>query len=172
MADDADKPETPEGDEGRPSTPKPETGKEPEFEGEFDADRAKRLVANLRKEKDDLASEMRALKAQVDEKGKGEKTLQERLEALEERAATAERNLLVAKVAKECKVPDDLVEFLTAKDEAGLKAQAERLASHVKPSSDDGGVTRRPRPALKPGHGGDEPPAFDPEAVAKAARRR
>lgn len=168
-------PKTPEGTdpkepEGTPADDPKGTGKAPKFTGEFDADRAARLVSNLREEKDGLAGKIKALEAEIAEKGGSEKTLQDRLDALEKRAADAERDLLVSKVAKEHHVPDDLLEFLSGKDEATLKTQAERLAAYAKKPADD--VPGKPKPKLTPGHGGDEEAPFDADAVAKSARRR
>lgn len=169
-ADDAGK-ETPPGDAGNKNEPNADKGKAPKFEGEFDAERAAKLVENLRADVAKRDADLKALKAQIEEKGGSEKTLQQRLDALESRAAEAERSLLVARVAKEQGVPDDLLEFLTGKDEAALKTQAERLAAHAKKQPADD-VPRRPRPRLTPGHNGEDEEKFDADAVAKAARRR
>lgn len=152
-------------------TPKPtDEGKAPKWDGEFDPARAAKLVENLRADVAKKDSDLAALKAQVEERGKGEKTLQQRLDALESAHSEAQRTLLVAKVAKEHKVPDDLVEFLTAKDADGLKAQAERL-SKAAPASEE--VPGKPKPRLKPGQGTDAAgTAEDPKQIAAAYRRR
>ena len=162
-----------EGAEGQtPTTPETPEGKAPEFEGEFDAERAKRLVANLRADLAKRDSAIADLRSKVEASSGSEKSLQERLAALEERNAKAERDLLVAKVVQEHSIPDDLVEFLTASDAEGLKAQAERLAAHAakKPADD---VPRKPKARLKPGQGEDQnADDFDPKAVAAKVRRR
>jgi len=138
--------------------PKKEDPPAPEWDGPYDEERAKRLVANLRKERDDI-------KAERD----GYKTVAERVQSLEEAAAKAQRDLTLSNVVNEYGVPDELVSFLTGKDEEELKAQAAVLATHVKPSQD--GLRRRPAPAMRPGHGGPAPePDFDPAALARQVR--
>lgn len=162
---------TPAGDDKGTPTPKPtDEGKRPKWDGEFDADRAASLVANLRTEKEDLATKVKALEAQIAEKGGTEQTLQERLEAMEARLQNADRELLVSKIAKAHSIPEDLLDLLTGKDEASLTAQAERLAAYAKKPADD--VAGKPKPKLTPGRGGDPEDDFDAQAIAKAVRRR
>ena len=58
-----------------------------------------------------------------------------------------------AKVAKDTKLPAELAEFLTAQDEEGCKAQAQKLLGQLKPGSypsvPDGGEATPPAPAGK-----------------------
>jgi hypothetical protein len=151
---------TPPADAGKPT----DSGKAPKWDGEFDAERAARLVENLREENN-------RLKAAASKVDPSSKSAEDRLAALEERAAKAERALLVASAAKKHGIPDDLVSFLSESTEEALDRQAEALAKYAKKPADD--VPGKPRPALKPGTGSpDETASFDAAKVAAAIRRR
>lgn len=171
------------------------TGKAPEFEGDFDADRAKRAITSLRTEVESLKVERDALRADRDAfRDAAEKTGTERDTALAEavkRAEKAERDLAIAKHD----LPDDIVEefadFLTGTPEE-VDAKAARLKARLSPKEDgepevkadeketgkeaEGekpaapAVPRRPQAALVPGTGGDTPKPFDAKAVAERAR--
>ena len=142
---------------------KPNDGETPPWGDDFDAERAWRLIQNLRQEKD-------ALKARKDDP--------EKLSAAEQRAKEAERALYLERAFR--KYPeldaDDFRDFLTGETEEEILAKAERLARLGKPkeeapASDPAPTPNKPTPSLVPGHGGEERPAFDPVAIAKAARR-
>lgn len=146
-------------------------GKAPEWDGDFNPERAARLVANLREDLAKRDADLKTLREQIGAKGDTEKSLQDRLAALESRAEKAERDLLVATAAKAHGIPEDLVSFLTAKTAEDLDAQAKALAAHVKAPADD--VPGKPKPKLTPGHAPDnDTTGFDPHKVAEAIRRR
>lgn len=179
-----------------PETPDPTH--EPNFEGDFDEERAKRAIGSLREEVATLKASLETVSAERDEfKSAAEKTGTERDEALAkavERAEKAERDLAI----KKHDLPDDVVEefadYLTGTAEE-VDAKAARLAKRLAPAKeqepedngDEGGdegeepagdgepapatPSARPRPALTPGHGGEPSVEFDPDAIAKAARR-
>lgn len=150
----------PEGGEGGSDTPpKPTTpeGKARQWDGEFDPERAARLIENLRKEN-------AALKAAKPD----EKSLQDRLAALEEALSKSERKALVAQAAKAHNLPDDLLEFISGDSEEDINRKAEALAKFAKAPAEE--VPGRPKPRLKPGTGGDDGEPFDPKAVAKAIK--
>lgn len=178
-----------------PSTdPAEEKAKEPTFEGEFDADRAKRTIANLREEVAQLKERQTAIAAERDEfKAAAEKSGEERdtaLKAALKRAEDAERAL----VLKDAGLPDDVVEefadFLTGTPDE-VKAKAARLAARIKPAEtppaeetpgegeetgeeEEPELPSRPRPGLKPGHAGnagDPDPELDLDAIIAGARR-
>lgn len=169
-------------------TDKPGTeDKAPEFEGEFDADRAKRLVANLRAEvaklEGDLASvttERDALKAEADNKadeGKSEaEKAAQRAAAAEKAAEEARRELWVERALRKHPEAADLADLIKGDDEDAVLAIAERLAKRGKPADDEDkgnepdDLSRRPKPDLKPGHGGDDPEPFDAAKIAAEAR--
>lgn len=143
----------------------PASGKAPNWDGDFDPARAARLVENLRAE--NAALKAATAKANTDTG----QSADDRIAALEARAAKAERNLLVAEAVKAHGIPDDLVEFLTADTAEALTKQAEALAKHAKKPADE--VPGRPKPRLTPGTGsGSEAPAFDAKALAESLRRR
>jgi hypothetical protein len=154
-----------------PSTETPE-GQQPDDEttppwgDDFDAARAWTLVQNLRA---DLA------KAK-EKRQERDPDSDAKITAAETRATAAERALYVERALRKFPEVEDLVEFLTGDTEEEIAAKAERLASHGKPageSTDNSGdaPSGKPQPALTPGHGGAEPDPFDPDAIAKRARR-
>lgn len=168
-----------------PQTAPTEPAKAPKFEGEFDPERAARLVENLRKEIEDLKADKSALARELQqredaEKSDAEKTA-DRLKAAEEAARKAQRDLYVERAARTHSLPDDLVEFLTGETEEEIAAKAERLAKFGSAKTEDpnpaddeqapaGVPQHRPEPSLTPGHGGAATEPFDPKAVAQAAR--
>lgn len=180
MADDSTQ-NTPTGDEQQTSQT---SGKAPKFEGEFDAERATRLIENLRKEVSDLKAEKTSLAEDLQKREDAEKSDADRtaeaLQRAKDEAAKATRDLYVERAVRKHSLPDDLVEFLTGETEEEIGAKAERLAKFGTSKSDDAGdeqqepngddVSSRPTPSLRPGHGGAPTQAFDAAAVAEAAR--
>lgn len=151
--------------------------KAPKWDGDFDPDRAAKLVANLRSDLEAAKTELKTAKESLGEKEEAEKTefqrIQERAEAAEKAAAESRMELLRLRVAKEHNLPDDLMEFLTGDSEEDLAAKAERLAEYAAGPAAD--VSGRPKPKLRPGTGVEDPVAeakadFDPLAVANKAR--
>lgn len=157
---------------------------------DFDAERAWRLVQNLRQERDGLKTERDRLKSELQESRNSSATESEKIADAEKRAKEAEKALYLERVYR--KFPaldnDDLRDFLTGETEEEITAKAERLArlgkepeapaegdSQDPADAGDGDgsteISGKPTPSLVPGHGGEEPPAFDPVAIAKAARR-
>lgn len=175
---------------GTGATTEDEGGKAPEFEGDFDAEKAQRLVANLRAEVVTLKERTAAITAERDDfKAAAEKTGDDRDKALKaalDRAEAAERSLAI----KKHNLPDEIVEefadYLTGTAEE-VDAKAAKLAARLAPKTEEPGEpaggegeepveeppapVERPKPALTPGHGGEVTPDFDPVAIAKAARR-
>lgn len=162
----------PTGDPAPAAPPTPtDSGKAPTWDGDFDPSRAAKLVENLRDDVKKRDAEIAALKAATAKGASASKSAEERLAALESRAAQAERSLLVAQAAKKHGIPDDLVPFLSESSAEALDAQAEALAKYAKKPAED--VPGRPRPALKPGAGApSDAEPFDPAKVAAAVRKR
>lgn len=173
----------PDLDEKKTGEPTAADDKAPKFDGEFDADRAARLIARLREEIADLKNDLGTARSALQERDDAEKTetqrLADRLKAAEEEAAKARRSLLVERATRKHNLPDDVVEFLTGDTEEEIEAKAERLAAlsggkrqePEQPSQDEEhGIPARPEPSLRPGHGGEPPVSIDPVAVARAAR--
>lgn len=150
--------------------------KSPGWEGDFDEDRAKRLVTNLREETKKTKDELAELRKKLHEKEDAEKSeyqrLQERAERAESELNETRSALLVAEVSKEYGVP---AELLTGKDREEIEAKAKALsewAGAAKRPADD--VPGKPRPKLVSGTGAPDTDgeAFDPMATAKKIRER
>lgn len=74
--------------------------------------------------------QIRELKAQVTSAGDGQKTAEERLAALEQRAVKAERAALIKSIQATHGISDEDAElFLTGDDAGALTKQAQRLAA-------------------------------------------
>lgn len=149
---------------------------------DFDAATAWRLVQNLRGENTTLKGERDEARTERDTLKTDAETASTRAQEAEGRATQAERKLIVDKAIRAHKLPDGYEDFLTGDTEEEILAKAERLAG-IKPPSEPAPAdpatpaepaapgTTRPEPALTPGHGGTAAAPFDPDAVAKAARR-
>ncbi|AYN57726.1 scaffolding protein [Arthrobacter phage DrManhattan] len=156
---------------------------------DFDAERAWKLVQNLRAERDGLKTERDSLKGERDAlvtERDGLKTeLQTKTEELEKTSKETARELALQKVLRKHPELEDFADLLTGDTEEELTSKAERLASLGKPKepADNGApadeqkpadapeIPGKPTPSLTPGHGGEENAPFDPVAIAKAARR-
>ncbi|BCJ41668.1 hypothetical protein GCM10010168_53340 [Actinoplanes ianthinogenes] len=147
-----------------PSTTPPSSGQAPQWEGDFDPERAARLVENLRRDLAEArakaktpASEVAELKSQLDAI-KGELT-QSRLDAAKADAVATAR------------IPAHLAAYVTGSTPDEIKASAEKVAADFGVSAEPDPIPGRPRPRLTPGHTtGDSAHSFDPAAVARAAR--
>jgi hypothetical protein len=154
----------------------------------FDAETAWTLVTNLRADKTTLQEKVTSLTAEVESvTAERDAAASERDAAVTERdtarqdAEKVQRETLVARIAREHELPEDLLEFLTGDTEDAIVAKATRLAALGKPAAPAGestaetqevsGVPAKPTPGLTPGHGADPKPAFDPDAIASAARQ-
>ncbi|UDL14612.1 scaffolding protein [Arthrobacter phage KeAlii] len=168
---------------------KPEGGSNP-WGDDFDAEKAWRLVQNLRAEvtglkteRDNLKTERDNLKSEKDaaaDEGKSElQKLQDRIAEIEKASKDKDRDLALQKVLRKHPELEEFADLLTGETEEELSQKAERLAKIGKKSDDDGEqnpgssteLPGMPKPNLVPGHGGGDSEAFDPVAIAKAARR-
>lgn len=87
-----------------------------------------------------------------------------RAEAAEKRAAEAEAKALRLEIASELNVPESLRKFLTASDDAGLRAQADELTKALSAATAEAG----PRPP-KPDHSqGAKPAGSAPAQLTRA----
>lgn len=170
-----DKTPAPADVDNNPAPTPPADDKGPGWEGDFDEERAKRLVINLREEKKKAADELAELRKKLAEKEDAEKSefqrLQERAERAESELNETRSALLVAEIAKEFGVPAAL---LTGKDREEIEAKAKALsewAGAAKRPADD--VPGKPKPKLVNGNGAsDDGEAFDAMATAKKIRER
>jgi hypothetical protein len=164
------------------------------FEGEFDAERASRLIENLREEVRTLKEERNTLKTAQQEREDAEKSeldrLKDRLAAAENETKEARRALFVSRAqAKHGLSDEEAEEFLSGlDDEEKILARAERLAGLRGPGSqeengegendegDEGGqmdLPSKPKPNLRPGSGGSgDSGEIDEDALVEAARER
>ena len=128
---------------GQPSDPitsTPEPEHVPDFNGEFDAERAKRTIGNLRDSEKKLKAQVAELSAKAQELDKikeSEKTelqkLQEQYEAERTERVKFERQVLRAKVALAKSLPAELVDRLQGETEEELNADADKLLTLVAP---------------------------------------
>jgi hypothetical protein len=147
---------------------------------EFNPEKAWQLVQNLRADKDKLTTKVTDYERSVQEAEDAKKDdltkALDKVTAAEKRAAEAERQLIVAKALRdhpELSEIEDVEDFLTGETAEEIEAKAVRLAAGRKPAEPKQDPSRRPRSALVPGHSTSEAdPEFDPDAIAKAARRR
>lgn len=174
----------------KPATPPAEST--PPWGDDFDAERAWRLVQNLRSEVSGLKTERDAARSEATEfRSAAEKTGEERDRALADavtRAENAERKLAISSH----NLPDDVVEefgdYLTGSPQE-VATKAAKLAARLgltkieepAPNADEPPaepaapqLPGRPKTAPVPGSAGDPntEPAFDPVAIAAAARAR
>ena len=163
-------------EEAQVGTENPEeqpTVHEPEFDGEFDAEKAKRLVSNLRGDVDrykvqvaDLSEKARKLD-DIEESKKSElEKLADKLSTAESRAQTAEANLLRYSVAAAKGVPSDAVDRLRGETEEELAADADKLLELLRPQPITGvpNASRRQGVSETPGLAADDPLTRDLKA--------
>lgn len=189
------------GDNGKNTNEQEKGGSQEEkrFEGEFDAERAARLIENLRSEVSSLKEERNELKSEKQEREDAEKTEVERLKDALERAQgetkTAKRDAALRRAqAKHGLSDEDVEEFLDGVDEDKIEARAARLAERLGTGSggsqeerggdgeengeengeedSDDGLSSKPKPGLTPGTGGGSDDDVDEDALYEAARSR
>lgn len=161
---------------------------------DFDAARAWSLIQNLRNEviewkgkHGDVSTKLTAAEKAVSEKETANQTeaqrLEARLQAAEDRANKAARDVLVSKAQQKHSLSDDVLEFLTGDTEEEIEAKASRLAvlgsgNGQGPADTANPLASRPRPKLTPGQGDSQTPApasaadLDALAAYGSSRRR
>lgn len=124
------------------------------FEGEFDADKAQKLIKALRAEKRTLQAKMADAAPKLskyDEMVAAQQSDAERWQTyakqFEERADKAERELLRSRVALEKGLPPNLAARLQGDDEAALAADADELMALMPRDT----TSRAPRPDMSQG---------------------
>lgn len=163
---------------------------------EFDAAKAWALIQGLREDKTSLSDKLAAattardaLQSQVDEAANAGKSDADKAKADADKVAAdlaaARRELYIERALRKHEVPEELAEFLTGDDEESILAKAAKLAGLGKGKTDDDAddeaakaaaaaaaadTSKRPAPGLKPGHGGDDPEPFDPDALVASIR--
>lgn len=174
-----------------------ENNSTPPWGDDFDAEKAWKLIQNLRTDKTELTEKVTSLTTDLEterqareaaEKAVSEADVDGKVAAAEQRAAEAEKSLYVERAIRKHEIPEDLVDFLTGDTEEEILKKAERLASVGKPPAGnsnnpnpddkDGEQDKpkvdaqgRPVPDLRPGHGGDDgPEPFDPDKIVASVR--
>jgi hypothetical protein len=162
-------------------------------DADFDAARAWALIQSLRTEvTDEKAKTTTERQArQAAEAAVADADPEGKIKALTTRAETAEQKLAVTTVLVDFPALKGFEDFLTGSTPEEIKAQAERLAARVSPTTPEGDAkgepgdatpvvegetppvpqSQTPTPALTPGHGGADSTPFDPTAIAKSVRR-
>lgn len=168
-------------DEAKPDAPKPDAETStPPWGDDFDAARAWATITSQREAEQALKAEIATLKTAAENlvpKADLDAALQ-RAETAEASVKTTKREAALAKA----ELPEELHAFVTADDEDGIADQIAKLTAALKPSgktddeaskpADDKGTppAKRPEAGLVAGHGGEEPPVFDPDAIVAAIR--
>jgi chromosome segregation ATPase len=167
-------------------------GSTPPWGDDFDAERAWRLVQNLKSERDGLRSEVADLKTERDNLKTEAGSETDKVKAAQKDADDVRRELWIERaLRKHPEIDEDYIDFLSGDTEDEINAKAERLAKIGKKAeapkddekdggkdaddSDDSGdddedLPGKPKPDLKPGHGGDSPESTDPAAIALEVR--
>lgn len=129
----------------------------PKWEGDFDPDRAARLVANLRAEvqrkQDALATANAKLTEYEQEKMSEQEKLAQRAEEAERERDELKRSLMVSEVVRKYGLPDDLAQFLSGDTAEEVEEKAKVLAEKVQPAKQSPPT----KPQIKPvsGSGGE-----------------
>lgn len=153
-------PAAPAAGEGVPAPEVPAQGKAPEWDGEFDKERAARLVENLRGEVGRTKEALAAANAELEKFRQAQMSDQEKIA---EAAKTAQTQLAEARrelAMLRYQLPENAAKFLNGSTPEEIEAQAKELAETFKPAAPADATP--PAPALPPmlpvpGHGGDRP---------------
>jgi ribosomal protein L22 len=153
-------------------------------DGEFDPEKAWKLIQNVRSDADKAKKDADELRLKVKDAEDAEKSeqekLQERATEAETRATTAESTALRIEVALD-KAPEGmpiaqirkLAKRLAGSTREELEADAEELFADFTPEGEEGQAPRRPRERLRPGAApSSEPEETDPRKLAEKVSRR
>lgn len=113
----------------------------PPWGDDFDAERAWRLVQNLRAEVTDLKTERDSIKTERDQLKDSTGSESDKVKAAEDRAAKAEKSLWTERALRKHPELEEFVEFLDGDTEEAVTQKAERLAAigSKKPADDKDG---------------------------------
>lgn len=167
-----------------PAPPAPAAPASP-WGADFDPARAWALVENLRADLTKAKADRDAARASLQEREAELATVKEEASATQralwqEKALRQYPALAEALEGEEGEDPATLQDFLTGTTEEEILSRAKRLAAIRTPKAPPAGggdgqeppLPGRPKPNLIPGHATEEPPAFDPEALAETIRQR
>lgn len=146
MSDAPNQPETTTETTTQEVTPETTETKAPKWDGDFDPDRAARLVENLRAENKTTKDALTAVQSKLAEY---EQDKMSETEKLTHRAETAEkerdklaRDLMVSNAARTFGLSDDLAQFLSGSTPEEVESQAKLLSERMQPA--------KPAPPTKP----------------------
>ncbi|GAA2609575.1 hypothetical protein SMC26_39415 [Actinomadura fulvescens] len=138
----------------------------PKWDGEFDAGRAARLIANLREESKGYKSELAEVKAKLAEREQAEMSeaekLAQRATQAESELAKVRRDLAVNAAIRKHGLSENAAELLTGETAEEIDARAEKLAALIPAKTD--ADTPLPATLPIPGNGAD------PAAVSQLTR--
>jgi len=132
----------------------------PQWDGDFDPERAARLVANLRAENKAHKDALAAAQAKIAEFETAQMSDREKLE---QRAATAETELTKALrmlAVRDLGLDKELAQFITGTTAEEIEAQAKTLAARLAPATPE--PPRKPTLAPVAGNGAETGDTSDP----------
>lgn len=144
---------------------------------DFDAQRAAKLIENLRDDLDKLKADRDELRSKVDEHEDATKSEQQKLEEratkAEARAAAAEQSAARLRVALNKGLTETQAKRLVGESEEDLEKDADELLSSFRSEEEgDDDRPRRPRERLRPGAApAAEPEKDDPASLAEPVSR-
>jgi len=139
------------------------------WDGDFDPQRAQKLIENLRSDIEKLKNDKRSyaekLKAYEDAEKSEFQKLQEQVQEYEAQL----RELTREKVALKHGLSEDLLEFVSGETVEEMEERARRLAEKLAPKKDETPTSSRPTPKLVPGTGAPDDAPITREALKTMA---
>lgn len=109
--------------------PKTNNDRTPDIDDDaFDAERAKRTIARLRRENTDLKEDRDKYRDKASQAQQGDKTVEERIKALEQRADNANRQLWTERALRKYGNLENVADLLVGESEDVVMTLAERLS--------------------------------------------
>lgn len=162
-----------------PEAPKADEKATPPWGNDFDPQRAWDTITRQRDSEKALKDRIAAFERAEQERADANKSELDKAIARAERAEQEAKAKARALALSRTGLSEDAYQFITAEDDEGIAKQAAALMALAGKKDDaqdtDGDTpaltTNRPKPGLKPGHGGDVSTPFDAAAIATAARQ-
>lgn len=143
-----------------------------EFDGEFDAERAKRKIAAMAEDKAKLQERLAKFEREAQERADAEKSeLQkaiERAERAEKAAAEHTKAEMKRTALKAAGLDDDMADFIHGDTAEELAARAKALAERLGTKPADADLKSKPKAKLTPGHESTEDTGTDFDPIASA----
>lgn len=166
IPDAPEEPTTPSEPEPQPTPAEPTEHPKVEFDGEFDEDRAKRLIENLRSEKANLQTQLADQAPLVQAAKEAEEAQKTELQRANERAeqlANDNNRLLLEAIAAKHGIAEEDYDLLGSGTREELESRAQRLAARTAPAPtvDAAPPSQRPVASMRPGASPTPPPVED-----------